>query len=96
MRFTYDADADALYVFLAEELVSQTIEVDSLTMVDVDRLGNAVGIEVVRPNRDVPLDTLAARFALDENTIRRIEQLIHAEGRDGRFNYSGSMAGAVG
>jgi uncharacterized protein YuzE len=66
MRFEYDQTADALYVRLVEgAMVAGTVEVDRGTLVDVDESGQALGIEIIRPSRPVPVEEIADRFDLD-------------------------------
>ncbi len=47
METTYDEVADALYITLVEgQPIARTEQLDSRTLVDVDRDGSAVGIEI--------------------------------------------------
>ncbi len=63
MRLTYDQDSDALYVRLIDgERVSRTEQVDGGTLVDLDRRGRVLGIEVVKPARPWPLADVVERF----------------------------------
>lgn len=47
MKITYDPEADAMYVHIAKQEISHTIPVNDSLLVDVDRDGNAVGIEIL-------------------------------------------------
>ncbi|MBX3671244.1 MAG: DUF2283 domain-containing protein [Rhodocyclaceae bacterium] len=47
MKIEFDPLADALYVALAEEDVDATREVSPGVMLDLDRLGNVLGVEVL-------------------------------------------------
>lgn len=47
MKITYDPEADAMYVYIARQEISHTIPVNDSLLVDVDRDGNAVGIEIL-------------------------------------------------
>ncbi len=47
MKISYDEEADALYIKLKEGEVVKTKEVDKNTMLDYDRQGNLLGIELL-------------------------------------------------
>lgn len=47
MQTTYDAEADALYIYLTEKPVDKTVRVSSRVAVDLDADGNLRGIEVL-------------------------------------------------
>jgi len=76
MRIQYDRELDVLDVKLIEgAMVARTEQLDTGTLVDVDRHGNAVSIEVIRPARPWPLDELIERFGVapdDATVLRRI------------------------
>ena len=68
MKLKYDQETDALYVRLVDgERVSRTEQLDTGTLVDIDRLGRVLGIEVLRPARRWPLDEIFTRFGVDPN-----------------------------
>lgn len=58
VHYTYDEQADALYIVVQEGLVARSIEIDEMTLVDVDDQGQALGIEMLAPARAWPLDSL--------------------------------------
>ncbi len=66
MILKYSDTADALYIYLKPG-VSPTHgeEIDHGTIVDLDDSGAVVGIEVLNPARDWPLETIAERYGLD-------------------------------
>lgn len=67
MRYTYDDEADALYIRLVEEADrARSIVVDDDRVVDLDESGRAVGIEVLGASEGVRLQDLIQRFSLDE------------------------------
>jgi uncharacterized protein YuzE len=47
MRTTFDAAADAMYIYLTEKPVHKTVRVSSRVAVDLDEDGNLRGIEVL-------------------------------------------------
>lgn len=69
MIFSYDYDADALYIGITDARVARTRQFDEGTIVDLDESGEIVGIEVLRPARAWPLEQIEASFRLgDDNT----------------------------
>jgi uncharacterized protein YuzE len=65
---TYDNESDALYVSLRDGVsVARTEQIDPGTLVDVDRSGEIVGIEVLRPARAWPLDEVVSRFHVSDH-----------------------------
>jgi len=74
VRLEYDPEADAMYLGLVEASVSRTEQVDEGTLVDLDNGGLVVGIEIVHPDRQWPLETILERFSLDRldaDTLRK-------------------------
>ena len=65
MKLTYDETHDVAYVYLSGELVARTEQIDSGTLVDLDQSGRPVGIEVIRPARDWPLNEILEKYAID-------------------------------
>lgn len=59
---TYDTDADAAYIRLSDHKVARTAEIDSGTLVDLDADGQVVGVEVIGPRRDWPLQQILDKF----------------------------------
>ena len=47
MKKEYDPDADALSLYIREGEVDRTIELDENTLIDVDKDGNLLSIEVL-------------------------------------------------
>ena len=65
MNVTYSETADALYFRLKEGVApTHGEEIDFGIIVDLDDSGEVVGIEVLGPARDWPLDEIAERFQL--------------------------------
>lgn len=67
--YTYDEEADALYVLLASESeaeIERTVELGDRLHVDLGGDGNPVGIEILYPGRGgIDLEPLKDRFGLD-------------------------------
>jgi uncharacterized protein YuzE len=65
MKYSYDDEADALYLYLREGVeVARSIVVDEDRVVDVDAFGRAVGIEVLGASAGVRLVDLVEKFDL--------------------------------
>lgn len=67
--YTYDEEADALYVLLAPEseiAIDHTVELGDRLHVDLDASGRLVGIEILYPTLgEVDLEPIRSRFGLD-------------------------------
>lgn len=67
--YTYDEEADALYILLVPEpeaSIEQTIELDERLHVDVDAGGRPVGVEILYPSQgDVDLGPLKERYGIE-------------------------------
>lgn len=95
MMWTYDRDADALYITLDEGAnVVRSIVVDSGTIVDVDERGDGVGIEILRPARDWPLDEVARIARLSEEQLLSLK-VMSREGGMGEFPYPSRQDAAL-
>ena len=47
MKIQYDKVADAMYIYLKEGKIHQTIPVSNYVIVDVDKEGKTIGIELL-------------------------------------------------
>lgn len=75
MYYSYDLQANALYLGLAPEKAATTHQVDEGTLVDVDTNGRIVGIEVINPDRDWPLDQICDTYGLEPQQRQLAEAL---------------------
>ena len=76
MQVRYDQEADALSIrVLADAPISRTESIDSGTLVDLDRFGNVVSIEVIRPARNWPLDDIVGRYSIGEEALLMLREL---------------------
>ena len=48
MEMSYDPDADALYIQVREGEVKSTKEIDANTLLDIDKNGKILGIEILK------------------------------------------------
>jgi uncharacterized protein YuzE len=60
----YDREADALYVTLRDGARTRAIEIDEATYIDIDRDGQALGLEFLYPAMGINLDAVVDRFQL--------------------------------
>lgn len=73
VKTTYDEAADALYIRLIEgQPIARTEQLDPGTLVDVDRDGEAVGIEILNPARAWPLEKIQERFSIGAEDTRQL------------------------
>jgi len=56
MKVTYDPDADAMYIRLTNEKFSKTKVIDDNTILDLDKNGNVIGIELLFVSKHLPKD----------------------------------------
>jgi uncharacterized protein YuzE len=75
MIFSYDDDADALYIAITDSPIARTRRFDEGTLVDLDESGQVVGIEVLRPARDWPLEEIEASFRLGRDNTAILDSL---------------------
>lgn len=59
MKVTYDPEADAMYVKLTDEKFSKNKIIDNNTILDVDKNGNVIGIELLFVSKHLPKDFLS-------------------------------------
>lgn len=66
--YTYDEEADALYVLLVEEsdvAIHGTVALSDRLHVDVDSSGRAVGVEILSPRKgNIDFDGVRERFGV--------------------------------
>src|SRR4051794_37531544 len=67
---TYDSEADALYIRLADGQRDRTVEYDDSHYVDLDAAGNAIGIEILYPRMGMRLEKLAAIYGFSTGEVR--------------------------
>jgi uncharacterized protein YuzE len=90
MKLTWDSEADALYLTLRgdEEPISRTEELDAGTLVDVDRFGHVIGIEVLRPAREWPLEDILSRYELTEEDRLSLKVMFERSRKDRPFPFA--------
>ena len=76
MYYSYDLQADALYVGLASAMAADTHIIDEGTLVDVDDQGAIIGIEVINPARQWPFDQIRKKYSLTTEQRQLVEMLL--------------------
>ena len=59
MKITFDKKADAMYIYLQTKKVFKTKQVTNDTIVDMDKEGNVIGIELLFVSKRMPIENLA-------------------------------------
>ena len=54
MRATYDKEADAMYIRVKKGKVYKTLKVSDMVLVDVDKKGQALGLELLFVSSQMP------------------------------------------
>ena len=54
MKIRYDPDADAMYIRLSDEEIDKTLKIDDNTILDYDKKGQLVGIEILFVKERMP------------------------------------------
>jgi uncharacterized protein YuzE len=54
MKITYDKIADAMYIYLRKGKVTKTIKVKNNLLIDLDKKGGVLGIEMLDVSRQIP------------------------------------------
>jgi uncharacterized protein YuzE len=59
MNVTYDPNADAMYIKFTDEKFSKNKVIDENTILDLDKNGNVIGIEILFVSKHLPKDFLS-------------------------------------
>lgn len=59
MKITFDKKADAMYIYLQNKKVFKTKQVTDDTIVDMDKKGNVIGIELLFISKRIPVENLS-------------------------------------
>jgi len=58
MKINYDKIADAIYMTLRKGKVAKTLEMNERLIVDVDKKGNILGIEMLGASNQLPKNSI--------------------------------------
>ena len=59
MKITYDKVADAAYMTLRKGRVAKTVEMSDSVIIDLDKKGNLLGIEMLDASNQLPKEGLS-------------------------------------
>lgn len=59
MKITFDKEADAMYIYLKNKKVFRSEDITNDTIVDFDKEGNVVGIELLFVSKRMPIEKLS-------------------------------------
>lgn len=54
MKITYDKGADAMYIYLNSGKVSKTVQMKDSVIVDLNKKGKLIGIEILDVSSQIP------------------------------------------
>lgn len=60
MKITYDKIADAMYIYLSKAKVFRTIKMNETCLVDIDKKGKVLGIEILSASSQISKKNLLA------------------------------------
>jgi len=73
MKITYDKNADAMYIEIQEGEFFANKKTDSETIIDLDKDGNILGIEILNVSKRIPKNFISdiriKNFAIREKTF---------------------------
>lgn len=79
MYYSYDLQADALYVGFVPAMAAETRIIDEGTLVDVDDQGRIIGIEVINPDRQWPFDQICEEYNLTREQRQLVEVFLPSD-----------------
>jgi len=59
MKITFDKEADALYIEFSNAEFDSNKKIDDETIIDLDKQGNIIGIELLSVSKRIPKDFLS-------------------------------------
>ena len=59
MKITFDKEADAVYIEFSSGEFSSNKKIDNNTIIDLDKKGNILGIELLNVSKRIPKDFLS-------------------------------------
>lgn len=59
MKITFDKKADAMYIYLKKKKVFKTRQITDDTIVDLDKNGNVIGIELLSVSERIPIEEIS-------------------------------------
>jgi len=59
MEINYDKEADAMYIEFQKGEFSSNKKIDDFTIIDLDKDGNILGIELLDVSKRIPIESLS-------------------------------------
>ena len=59
MEITYDKEADAMYIEFRKGDFVKNKKIDDFTIIDLDKMGNILGIELLEASKKIPIESLS-------------------------------------
>ncbi|MEK6847367.1 MAG: DUF2283 domain-containing protein [Nanoarchaeota archaeon] len=59
MEITYDKEADAMYIEFRSGEFAKNKKIDDFTIIDLDKDGNILGIELLEVSKRIPIKSLS-------------------------------------
>lgn len=59
MEINYDKEADAMYIELRKGEFAKNKKIDDFTILDLDKQGNVLGIELLEVSKRIPQESLS-------------------------------------
>ena len=60
MKITFDKEADAVYIKFSDGEFASNKKIDDDTIIDLDKKGNILGIELLEVSKRIPKDFLSS------------------------------------
>lgn len=67
MKTTYDKEIDAMYIYLKKTKIFKTVPVTQDIIIDLDKEGGIVGIEVLDASKHVPEELIKSSIKLTDS-----------------------------
>jgi len=58
MKISYDKEADAMYIEFQKGEFATNKKIDDFTIIDLDKKGNILGIELLDVSKRIPIDSI--------------------------------------
>ena len=59
MEINYDKEADAMYIEFRKGDFVKNKKIDDFTIIDLDKMGNILGIELLEASKKIPIESLS-------------------------------------
>lgn len=59
MEISYDKEADAMYIRFRKGTFTKNKKIDDFTVMDLDKEGNILGIEILEASKRIPIESLS-------------------------------------